>query len=353
MATTDLIDGVVGLSMYSTLLVITIAAYVWTGFRTVRWVWLALRTFYQTDDESPVTFILNRIAFCLYFTSFLLVLFYWMETYHRNYIDVDGVGAFLPRLRWVFVVTVVAIYIFQMAILILFLASGEERDGDPVRVSLDQGFSHLRRQHHRRRLSLFDLRRALPRLRPPHSGRASSPGHSALGRHEGGVEDARDDHDLHRLLLLSSRHVPLPAGDWQLLAPHFIYFYGLLRARAGAVGVTSVHSDNKQGEGRARQPVHRGPLRQQRRGAGRRHGFHQRPAGRGQQPRLPARGPDRGGLLREHGPPPVHTNAHVGLLVPFPRDKQRRATFLHCNHTCRCVQEIRKKYFSSKEKNGV
>jgi hypothetical protein len=34
MATTDLIDGVVGLSMYSTLLVITIAAYVWTGFRT-------------------------------------------------------------------------------------------------------------------------------------------------------------------------------------------------------------------------------------------------------------------------------------------------------------------------------
>jgi hypothetical protein len=22
----------------------------------VRWVWLALRTFYQTDDESPVTF---------------------------------------------------------------------------------------------------------------------------------------------------------------------------------------------------------------------------------------------------------------------------------------------------------
>jgi uncharacterized membrane protein len=42
---------------------------------------------------------LNRIAFCLYFTSFLLVLFYWMETYHRNYIDVDGVGAFLPRLR--------------------------------------------------------------------------------------------------------------------------------------------------------------------------------------------------------------------------------------------------------------
>jgi hypothetical protein len=44
--------------------------------------------------------------------------------------------------RWVFVVTVVAIYIFQMAILILFLASGEERDGDPVRVlSLDPGFS--------------------------------------------------------------------------------------------------------------------------------------------------------------------------------------------------------------------
>jgi len=144
---------VVGLSMYSTLLVITLAAFVWTGFRTgscfrvsvqtvfhcflfsflcVRWVWLALRTFYQTDDESPVTFILNRIAFCLYFTSFLLVLFYWMETYHRNYIDVDGVGAFLPRLRWVFVVTVVAIYIFQMAILILFLASGEERDGDPI-----------------------------------------------------------------------------------------------------------------------------------------------------------------------------------------------------------------------------
>merc|ERR1712000_235906 len=79
--------------MYSALLVITLAAFVWTGFRTgscfrvsvqtvfhcflisflcVRWVWLALRTFYQTDDESPVTFILNRIAFCLYFTSFLV-----------------------------------------------------------------------------------------------------------------------------------------------------------------------------------------------------------------------------------------------------------------------------------------
>jgi len=86
----------------------------------------------QTSDESPVTFILNRFAFCLYFTSFLLVLFYWMETYHRNYIDVDGVGAFLPRLRWVFLVTVVAIYIFQFAILVLFLASGEERDGDPI-----------------------------------------------------------------------------------------------------------------------------------------------------------------------------------------------------------------------------
>lgn len=34
MSTTDLIDGVVGLSMYSTLLVITLAAFVWTGFRT-------------------------------------------------------------------------------------------------------------------------------------------------------------------------------------------------------------------------------------------------------------------------------------------------------------------------------
>lgn len=153
MGATAVIDGAMGLGLYSTLLVVTMAAYVWSclrarscfrvsvqtvfhcfllSFLCVRWVWLALGTFYATDEESPVTFVLNRLAFCLYFTSFLLVLFYWMETYHRNYIDVDGVGAFLPRLRWVFVVTVVAIYIFQLAILILFLASGEERDGDPI-----------------------------------------------------------------------------------------------------------------------------------------------------------------------------------------------------------------------------
>jgi uncharacterized membrane protein len=53
----------------------------------------------RTCARARVCVRLNRVAFCLYFTSFLLVLFYWMETYHRNYIDVDGVGAFLPRLR--------------------------------------------------------------------------------------------------------------------------------------------------------------------------------------------------------------------------------------------------------------
>jgi len=141
----------VGMLLYAMLFMATVATFVWSCLRAntcfvvsvqsvfhcfllsfvcVRWAWLGIRSF--QDEEDPVTFILNRMAFCLYFTSFLLVLFYWMETYHRNYIDMEGVGAFLPRLRWVFVVTVVAIYLFQLAIMILYLASGEEREGNPI-----------------------------------------------------------------------------------------------------------------------------------------------------------------------------------------------------------------------------
>jgi hypothetical protein len=148
-----LVTGSVGLSLYTLLLIISLFGLLLSilrekvlctisvqrvfhffliSFIIVRWIWVALKT-YRESESDVATFILNRTCFCLYFTSFLLVLFYWMEIYHRNYIDIEGVGGrFLPRLRWLFVLTVFVIYLFQGVILIIFLASSDKREGDPI-----------------------------------------------------------------------------------------------------------------------------------------------------------------------------------------------------------------------------
>jgi len=84
-------------------------------FVIVRITWFALRLH---GGRSSAEFITNRVGFALFFTSFTIVLFYWAETYHKNYVIAQG---FLPRLFKTFVVVNLALYIALITVVAVFL----------------------------------------------------------------------------------------------------------------------------------------------------------------------------------------------------------------------------------------
>jgi hypothetical protein len=96
------------------------------SFVAVRLVWFFLRAL---GTGETITFTLNRLGLTLYFTAFTLVLFYWVESYHKTYISSHE---FLPRFFWVFVGCNVVMYAFEAVIISMFVAGDHSKEGNPV-----------------------------------------------------------------------------------------------------------------------------------------------------------------------------------------------------------------------------
>lgn len=81
--------------------------------------------------SNTADFALNRVAFCLFVSSFSLVVFLWAEQYHKTYIGRAEEKGALPRAKWAFIGCNAAVYIFQVVMIILWAVSpGEKREGD-------------------------------------------------------------------------------------------------------------------------------------------------------------------------------------------------------------------------------
>jgi len=99
-------------------------------FVAVRLAWVALHTF---SGSTIVSFCLNRLGFVLFFSAFTIVLFYWAELYHKNYIVAKG---FLPRLFKMFIATNALLYITEITVVLVFLivdrGQYNNREGNPI-----------------------------------------------------------------------------------------------------------------------------------------------------------------------------------------------------------------------------
>jgi len=100
------------------------------SFIAVRITWYALRSF---AGRTVASFILNRLGFVLFFTAFTLVLFFWAEMYHKNYVSAGG---FLPRLFKVFVAVNALLYAIEISVVVTFLIVDRDdysqREGNPI-----------------------------------------------------------------------------------------------------------------------------------------------------------------------------------------------------------------------------
>src|SRR3989338_6287962 len=113
-----LIGAIVGLCLYIIMLYITGGVFIWWALRQKRaceraisiervfffftFVFLVIRTFWIVlriwNTEAIAEFILNKLAFISFFTSFTAILFAWIEQLHST--EIGGVidsKTFLPR----------------------------------------------------------------------------------------------------------------------------------------------------------------------------------------------------------------------------------------------------------------
>jgi len=79
-----------------------------------------------------------------YLSAFTLVVFYWAETFHKNYYESSG---FLPRLGMGFLALNVIVYTYQIIMLVLWdVKAHEEREGNVIyelNIVLDVAISAL------------------------------------------------------------------------------------------------------------------------------------------------------------------------------------------------------------------
>lgn len=93
----------------------------------VRIIWCCVHLYRFNQGESSyndATFLLERIGSAVFFTSYTIVLFYWLdltcsiqyslisklraEISGRRYVQASG---FLPRLKWIFIITNIIVYL--------------------------------------------------------------------------------------------------------------------------------------------------------------------------------------------------------------------------------------------------
>jgi hypothetical protein len=63
-----------------------------------------------------VTYVVNQIAFMVFFTMFSLIIFFWAEQYHRKFFDTQSM---LPRLRNVFIIANLALWVLEIILVTL------------------------------------------------------------------------------------------------------------------------------------------------------------------------------------------------------------------------------------------
>jgi len=95
------------------------------SFITARWIWLLIK---HTTQETWEDFVLNRLAFCLFLTSFTIVIAYWIEVYHKNYVE-NPEYLSIPMLKWGLFVTNLIIYLLEFLVTILYFRSHEATVG--------------------------------------------------------------------------------------------------------------------------------------------------------------------------------------------------------------------------------
>eukprot|EP01127_Copromyxa_protea_P018165 TRINITY_DN5646_c0_g1_i1.p1 TRINITY_DN5646_c0_g1~~TRINITY_DN5646_c0_g1_i1.p1 ORF type:complete len:331 (-),score=33.99 TRINITY_DN5646_c0_g1_i1:106-1098(-) len=111
----------------STFLLDNLSKILLLGFLLLRVAWFFLRAQQWQDDA---TFILSRIAFAFYFSTFTLVVFFWAERAQKRYYGQASI--FVHRIGMVFWVVNFAVWSFQITVLVLFVRQGKspEREGN-------------------------------------------------------------------------------------------------------------------------------------------------------------------------------------------------------------------------------
>jgi len=80
-----------------------------------------------------VTYIINQLAFMVFFTMFSLIIFFWAEQYHRKFYDTQSM---LPRLRNVFIVVNLLLWLLEIVLVTLAVVlnqvPNDRLDSDPA-----------------------------------------------------------------------------------------------------------------------------------------------------------------------------------------------------------------------------
>lgn len=69
-----------------------------------------------------VTYIVNQLAFMVFFTMFSLIIFFWAEQYHRKFYDTQSM---LPRLRNLFIIVNITLWAFEIILVVLSVVLGQ------------------------------------------------------------------------------------------------------------------------------------------------------------------------------------------------------------------------------------
>jgi len=90
-------------------------------FIIVRVSWLAIKAFIIEQNHGE--YILGRIALCLFFTSFTLVLFHWAEEFRRRYYDDKR---FLPTVFWPFIILNAFVWCGQVVMIVWYTVTQDQ-----------------------------------------------------------------------------------------------------------------------------------------------------------------------------------------------------------------------------------
>jgi THH1/TOM1/TOM3 domain len=100
-------------------------------FLVTRCFWVVTRVY---DDDGLAELILNRLAFVTFFTAFTSLLFFWVERIHSSQLEEHASGGRqirLPRVAWLFFVTNLIVWIFQIVMIVLIaVLDDSSREGN-------------------------------------------------------------------------------------------------------------------------------------------------------------------------------------------------------------------------------
>jgi len=97
-------------------------------YLSVRLVWYVMLA---VTNEEVAAFILNRLALCLFYSSFTIVISFWAEKFHSRHFGLEE-SITIPNLKLFLLATNLLLYAFQTAIVLYFVFVSHEEDGDAI-----------------------------------------------------------------------------------------------------------------------------------------------------------------------------------------------------------------------------